>query len=58
MSQVVSQQKIEQATLSNLVGSHACSVQGFQQMFSDVLVQVLFLMNSGVSVVEHCSVIV
>jgi hypothetical protein len=42
--------------LPQLIGSDASSIQGFEEMLSDAFVFVLFLVDTGVSVVKGCCV--
>lgn len=55
MSEIISEQKVEESALTKLVRSNAGSVQGFEEGFSDALIFVHFFMNSSVSVVKNCS---
>ena len=56
--EVVPQEQVEDGALSYLVGPHAGSVQSLQKVLSDADVQIFLLVDSGVSVVEDCSVVV
>ncbi len=58
MSQIVSQQQVKDSALTDLVRTDTRSVQSLKQMFSDVLVNIFLLMESGISVIEDSSVIV
>lgn len=49
--QIVPQQEVEESALTKFVGSNAGSVQGLEEVLSDAFVFVLFLVDSGVSVV-------
>ena len=56
--EVIPQEKVEYSALSHLISSDTGSVQGFKEVFSDGLTGVLFLVNSGISMVKNSCVVV
>ena len=56
--QIVPQKQVEDGALPNLVRSHTGAVQSFKEVLSDADVQIFFLVDSGVSMVEDCCVVV
>ena len=58
MSQIVPQQKVKDGTLSDLISSNAGSVQSLQQILTNADVQSLLLVNTSVSVIKNCRIVV
>jgi hypothetical protein len=54
--QIIPQQKVEDSALTQFVRSDTGSIQGLKKVLSDAFIFVLFLVDTGISVVENCCV--
>lgn len=58
VAEIVSEEEVEDGALADFVAPDAGSVEGFQQLLSDVLVTSLLFVNSGEIVIQESTVII